>query len=154
MGTVSAIGLVEQGVVPDRITRAGIRRLLRQRLRELRPTDCEHTAASLEAFLEMMNDSPVALVPDKANEQHYEVPAEFFAQVLGPRAKYSCCYWGPEQRDLAEAEDRALEITCERARLENGQHILELGCGWGSLTLYMALPPRPDHRGIQLHVAA
>ena len=138
MAAVTAIGLVEQGVVPDPITRAGIRRLLRQRLRELQPGDCETTATRVETFIEMMDASPVALLPDKANEQHYEVPAEFFAEVLGPRAKYSCCYWGPGQRDLAAAEERALELTCERARLEDGQHILELGCGWGSLTLYMA----------------
>ena len=138
MATVTAIGLVEQGMVPDRVTRAGIRRLLRQRIRELQPHDCEHTAARLDAFVEMMDAGPVAPLPDKANEQHYELPAEFFSRVLGPRAKYSCCYWGPDERSLEDAEDRALEITCQRARLQDGQHILELGCGWGSLTLFMA----------------
>ncbi|MEZ6066914.1 MAG: cyclopropane-fatty-acyl-phospholipid synthase family protein [Planctomycetaceae bacterium] len=77
-------------------------------------------------------------MPERANEQHYEVPAEFFRAVLGPRLKYSCCQWGRETRDLGEAEDSALEITCERADLRDGQSILELGCGWGSLTLWMA----------------
>ena len=138
MASVTAISLVEQGVVPDRISRAGIRRLLKQRLRELQPDNCEANAARVEDFVEMMNASPVALLPDKANEQHYEVPAAFFDEVLGPRGKYSCCYWGLGQDDLAAAEERALEITCERARLQDGHHILELGCGWGSLTLFMA----------------
>lgn len=138
MATVSAIGLVEQGFVPDTVSRAGIRRLLRQRLRELSPKDAERVSERVEAFVEMMDQSPVAPLPEKANEQHYEVPAEFFMQVLGPHRKYSSCYWGDGVRDLAAAEQRALEITCERAQLNDGLDILELGCGWGSLTLFMA----------------
>ena len=138
MANVTAIGLVEQGFVPDRVSRAGIRGLLRQRLRELEADDAEAVSERVEAFVEMMNASPVALLPEKANEQHYEVPPEFFLQVLGPQRKYSCCYWGDDVRHLAGAEQRALEITCERARLIDGLDILELGCGWGSLTLFMA----------------
>jgi cyclopropane-fatty-acyl-phospholipid synthase len=138
MASVTAIGLVEQGLVPDKVSRAGIRRLLRERLRELRPDDCEHVSGQLASFVKMMDQSPVAPLPEKANEQHYEVPAEFFMQVLGPQAKYSSCYWGDEVRHLAGAEQRALEITCERAALHDGLEILELGCGWGSLTLFMA----------------
>ena len=138
MANVSAIGLVEQGFVPDSVSRAGIRRLLRQRLRELAPKDAENVSERVEKFVEMMDGSPVAPLPEKANEQHYEVPAEFFMQVLGPHRKYSCCYWGDEVRGLEAAEQRALEITCERARLHEGLDILELGCGWGSLTLFMA----------------
>jgi cyclopropane-fatty-acyl-phospholipid synthase len=138
MANVTAIGLVEQGFVPDRVSRAGIRGLLRQRLRELEADNAEAVSDRVEAFVEMMNGSPVALLPEKANEQHYEVPAEFFLQVLGPRRKYSCCYWDDDVRHLADAEQVALEITCERARLDDGMDILELGCGWGSLTLFMA----------------
>jgi cyclopropane-fatty-acyl-phospholipid synthase len=77
-------------------------------------------------------------LPHKANEQHYELPPEFFAHALGPHRKYSCCHWGPGVANLADAEEQALAITCERAQLADGQRILELGCGWGSLTLYMA----------------
>ena len=138
MASVTAIGFVEQGLVPDKMSRAGIRRLLRERIKELKPDDCEWVAEHREAFIGMMNSSSVAPLPDKANEQHYEVPAEFYRQVLGPHAKYSCAYWDDGVRHLAGAEQRALEITCERARLHDGLDILELGCGWGSLTLFMA----------------
>jgi cyclopropane-fatty-acyl-phospholipid synthase len=85
-----------------------------------------------------MNAGPIALVPDLANAQHYEVPAAFFEQVLGPHRKYSACWWGEGTGSLQQAEAQALEITCERAGLDDGQDILELGCGWGSLTLWMA----------------
>src|SRR5207253_8564615 len=70
--------------------------------------------------------------------QHYEVPAEFFALALGPRRKYSCAWWPAGLTDLAQAEELALAATCERAGLADGQDVLELGCGWGSLTLWMA----------------
>ena len=138
MANITAIGLVEQGLIPDRVSRAGIRRLLRERIEEIDPDNCEHVASRLADFVDMMDHSPVAPLPEKANEQHYEVPAEFFHEVLGPRAKYSCCYWDSDVCDLAGAERRALEITCDRAGLEDGLDILELGCGWGSLTLFMA----------------
>ena len=133
-----AINWTEQGLVPDSIIRGAIRRLLRARLAELRPDDAEHTAEVTARFVEAMNGAPVALLPEKANEQHYEVPPEFFARVLGAHRKYSCCYWSPGVERLEEAELQALEITCGRAGLADGQTILELGCGWGSLTLHMA----------------
>jgi cyclopropane-fatty-acyl-phospholipid synthase len=85
-----------------------------------------------------MRSAPVALVPHKANEQHYEVPSTFFAEVLGHRRKYSSAWWPQGVRDLDAAEDAALAATAERAQLADGQRILELGCGWGSLTLWMA----------------
>lgn len=133
-----AIGWVEQGLVPDRVIRAGIRRLLQQRLDEIGSEDSAGAADRLHAFVEMMNQSPVAPIPDKANEQHYELPAEFFAEVLGPHRKYSCCYWPESVQTLEQAEAESLQITCERAGLVDGMQILELGCGWGSLTLWMA----------------
>ena len=138
MASATAIGWVEQGLVPDPVSRAGIRRLLRERLRELQPDDPERVAERLADFVADMDRGPIAPVPEKANEQHYEVPAAFFEQVLAPRGKYSSCYWEPGCRDLAAAEEAALRITCERALLNDGHRILELGCGWGSLTLYMA----------------
>ncbi|MHC5113718.1 MAG: SAM-dependent methyltransferase [Planctomycetota bacterium] len=125
-----ALRLVERGLVPDVITRAGIRRLCRERLGELRDADDGRFMAELDL-------GPVAPVPEKANEQHYELPPEFFGHVLGPHRKYSCCCWD-DAADLAAAEERALEVTCARAELADGMDILELGCGWGSLTLWMA----------------
>ena len=89
-------------------------------------------------FAADMNTSPIALLPEKANEQHYELPPEFFALALGPHRKYSCCHWGAGVETLQQAEEQALTVTCERAQLADGQRILELGCGWGSLTLFMA----------------
>ncbi len=138
MTNVTAIGIVEQGLVPDKVSRAGIRRLLKTRLKELQPDNCEQVARNVRSFIDMMDKSPVAVLSDKANEQHYEVPVEFYRQVLGPHAKYSCAYWGKGVRHLAGAEQRALELTCDRAHLHDGLDILELGCGWGSLTLFMA----------------
>jgi cyclopropane-fatty-acyl-phospholipid synthase len=85
-----------------------------------------------------MDAAPIALVPARANQQHYEVPADFFGLVLGPHRKYSCAWWPEGTADLAAAEAHALAATCERAGIANGQSILELGCGWGSLTLWMA----------------
>ena len=86
----------------------------------------------------MMRRSPVALVPELANEQHYEVPAEFFTQVLGENRKYSCCYWPGEVSNLNEAEEAALRITVQRAEIQDGMKVLDLGCGWGSLSLWIA----------------
>ena len=133
-----AINWTEHGLVPDSVIRAAIRRLLRSRLAELRGDDAEHVAETTAQFAAAMNSAPIALLTHKANEQHYEVPPEFFALALGPHRKYSCCHFGPGVGTLGEAEAQALAITCERGELADGQRILELGCGWGSLTLYMA----------------
>ena len=133
-----AFGWVEQGLVPDRVVRLGIRRLLRDRLAEMHASDAEAAEEAGQAFIDSMRGAPVALVPGKANEQHYEVPADFFAGVLGPHRKYSSCHWGEGVETLAQAEEAALRVTCERAGLADGQEVLELGCGWGSLSLWMA----------------
>jgi cyclopropane-fatty-acyl-phospholipid synthase len=133
----AALDWVELGLVPDAVIRAAIRRLCARRLREIDAGDCETGARAAEAFLSAMDASDVAPVPQLANEQHYEVPAEFFAIVLGPHRKYSCAWWPNGTDDLAQAEAQALEATCERADLADAQSILELGCGWGSLTLWM-----------------
>lgn len=136
--TAAAVHWVEQGLVPDRVVRLGIRRLLKARLAELNDEDPEATAASTRDFVHAMRGAPLALLPEKANEQHYEVPAAFFERVLGPHRKYSCCWWPDGVGTLPDAEAAALNATCERAGLADGQRILELGCGWGSLTLWMA----------------
>ena len=136
--TRQAINWTEQGLVPDGVVRGAIRRLLRARLAELRVDDAEHVAEETARFVAEMNQSPIAPVPHKANQQHYELPPDFFAEVLGPQRKYSACYWNAGAESLGAAESDALDITCQRAGLADGQRILELGCGWGSLTLYMA----------------
>jgi cyclopropane-fatty-acyl-phospholipid synthase len=133
-----ALDLTERGMVPDRLVRTGIRRLLKQRLSEIAACDPAAAAAQTEAFVATMRRAPIALVPQKANEQHYEVPSAFFGHVLGRRRKYSSAWWPQGIADLDAAEEAALAATAERAGLADGQHILELGCGWGSLTLWMA----------------
>jgi cyclopropane-fatty-acyl-phospholipid synthase len=136
--TAKAVSWTESGLVPDSVIRAGIRRLLENKRKEIRAGDVEFAATTLNDFVAMMDSSPIALVPDLANEQHYEVPAEFFAQVMGDHRKYSCCYWPEGTDDLTDAEATALRTTCERAGIEDGMKVLDLGCGWGSLSLWIA----------------
>ncbi len=124
--------LLERNAVPDPIIRAGIRSLLRTRLRE------ESRLQRKDRFIEELRHSPIALHTEAANAQHYEVPAAFFEYVLGPHLKYSSGLWEPATRTLAEAERAMLALTVDRAAIADGHRILELGCGWGSLTLFMA----------------
>ncbi|MCS7006741.1 MAG: class I SAM-dependent methyltransferase, partial [Thermoleophilia bacterium] len=126
--------LVELDVVPEPILRRAIRANLRRRLRRERARSAEER----RAFVDGLRASPIALEPSKPNEQHYEEPPEFFELVLGPRLKYSACLWEPGTSSLAEAEEAMLALTCERARIEDGMEILDLGCGWGSFSLYAA----------------
>jgi cyclopropane-fatty-acyl-phospholipid synthase len=134
----AAIQLVERGFVPTPLIRIGIRRLLAGRLREQRDAYGADREAGLRRWTEQMRADAIAPVPEKANEQHYEVPPELFQIALGPRLKYSGAYWPEGVTTLEQAEVAMLDLTCERAQLEDGQDILELGCGWGSLTLHMA----------------
>lgn len=134
----SAINWTEAGLVPDSVIRTGIRRLLDRKLKEIKAGDVEHAAATLRDFVAMMDEAPIALVPDIANEQHYEVPAEFFQLALGQHRKYSCCHWGGDVANLGEAEAAALELTVRRAGIEDGMNVLDLGCGWGSVSLWVA----------------
>jgi cyclopropane-fatty-acyl-phospholipid synthase len=139
--TALAVNWVEQGLVPDKVVRLGIRRLLKARLIEMRHRDSEWTAELTQAFIAQLRSdplAPLALAPHKANEQHYEVSAAFFETVLGIHRKYSSCFWGDGVHTLAHAEAAALQASCERAGLVDGQQLLELGCGWGSLTLWIA----------------
>ena len=132
------IDLAERGFVPDFLIRAGIRKLCRKRLLQCRVDDCEANAELAEQYLQSVDQSPLAVLTEKANEQHYEVPSDFYQMVLGKNLKYSCCHFDDSVSDLSMAEDRSLALTCEHADLHDGQRILELGCGWGSLSLWMA----------------
>ncbi|MES2181501.1 MAG: cyclopropane-fatty-acyl-phospholipid synthase family protein [Pseudomonadota bacterium] len=133
-----AINLAEKGLMPDSLIRYGIRCLSETRLHEISARNCEMGAKIESDFVADMNTAPIALVPELANAQHYEVPAKFFKLCLGQHRKYSSCFWLPETKNLDEAEANALQLSCEHADLKDGQQILELGCGWGSLTLWMA----------------
>jgi cyclopropane-fatty-acyl-phospholipid synthase len=130
--------LLERDLLPDSVIRTGIRRLLEARLREEDKGDPEAQQAHLMRFVEELRRSPVAIATREANEQHYELPSAFFGLVLGHHLKYSSCYFKPGVTALDEAEAEMLRLTCERAGLVDGEQILELGCGWGSLTLWMA----------------
>jgi cyclopropane-fatty-acyl-phospholipid synthase len=132
-----ADAMIDRGLVPKPLLRHGVRLVLRERLAEQRAIHADRDAA-LARFVEHMRASPIALLPGKANEQHYEVPAEFYALVLGARRKYSSAYYDGPNVGLDEAERAMLAISVERARLADRMDVLELGCGWGSLTLYMA----------------
>ncbi|MFB3776316.1 MAG: cyclopropane-fatty-acyl-phospholipid synthase family protein [Bryobacteraceae bacterium] len=133
-----SIRLAESGIVPDWLIRAGIHRLLRQRLREERCGDAATAEERRRRFLNLLRDGPIAVETSAANEQHYEVPPEFFLHALGRRLKYSCCLFASGNEDLDEAEEAMLGLTCKRAQVQDGMDLLELGCGWGSLTLWMA----------------
>lgn len=134
---LNAIELCERGWIPDVLARAGMRRLMRDRL-----ASEQADAATLHArhvrLVEELSTSPIAIDTDAANEQHYEVPAAFFHAHLGPRLKYSCCLYPTGRETLAEAEEAMLALYAERADLRDGLRILDLGCGWGSLSIWLA----------------
>jgi cyclopropane-fatty-acyl-phospholipid synthase len=135
---MSLIDLCERGLIPDPLTRLGIRRLCTQRLREEGAFDLDQADRRFRDLLGGLRESPIAIETAAANEQHYEVPTRFFQLCLGKRLKYSSCYYPRGDETLDQAEDAMLALYGERAELANGQEILELGCGWGSLTLWMA----------------
>lgn len=130
--------LLERDLLPDWLIRVGIRRLCAARLREENCGDVERQRARLLRFVEELNASPIAIRTSAANEQHYEVPAEFFRLALGRHLKYSSAYWPDGVTSLDAAEEAMLSLYAERARFEDSHSILELGCGWGSLSLYLA----------------
>ncbi len=135
---MSLIDLCERGLIPDSLTRYGIRRLCAQRLVDERAGRLEAQYALFRQRLTELRDSPIAIHTDAANEQHYELPPEFFTLCLGKRRKYSSCYYPTGRETLDQAEEAMLALYGERAELADGMDILELGCGWGSLTLWMA----------------
>ena len=140
LGTPSPglIGWAERGWIPDALVRLGIRRQLRERLRLEGVNDPTRLDVRQRELAAHCDASAVAVATIDANRQHYEVPAAFYDLVLGPHRKYSSAWFSAATDDLATAEATMLAKTCERAELKDGQRILELGCGWGSLTLWMA----------------
>lgn len=116
----------------------GIRNLLKQRLTEENKGSQEAKQLHLNAYIEKLKASPIAINTSDANEQHYEVPTEFYNYVLGKRMKYSGGYWPSGADTLDASEEAMLKLSCERAQLKNGQSVLDLGCGWGSVSLYVA----------------
>jgi len=130
--------LLAAGCVPDPLVRVGIRGLLRRRRREMLAGGAEGRQERLRAFIAAMAESPIAVATQESKEQHYEVPTRFYELCLGPHLKYSSAYYDADTRDLGAAETRMLALTAGRARIRDGERVLELGCGWGSLTLFLA----------------
>lgn len=130
--------LLESNKIPDSLIRIGIRKLLKQRLQEENKGHTEANQEHLMQLIEELKNSPIAINTEDANEQHYEVPTEFYKYCLGKHLKYSSGYWKKGVTDIDISEKDMLELTCQRAELADGQDVLELGCGWGSLSLFMA----------------
>ncbi|WP_234978120.1 SAM-dependent methyltransferase [Halanaerobium kushneri] len=153
--------ILAKGRVPDFLLRRGIRRVIKKRIKKQNQIGIEARFNYLKSFIENLKTQPIAVQTEAANEQHYELPPEFFEKILGRNLKYSCCYWNDDlsykklkkeddlQQRLDQAEDEILKLTAERAEIENGQNILELGCGWGSLSFYLA-KKFPDSRIIAM----
>ncbi|MGZ3943875.1 MAG: SAM-dependent methyltransferase [Mucilaginibacter sp.] len=131
--------LIEQNKIPDFLLRKGIRKLLKQRLDDENKGGVEAQQAHLMSLIAQLKTSPIAVNTADANQQHYEVPTQFYQYCLGKNLKYSSGYWKEVVTDIDTSEDDMLALTCERAGLKDGQQVLELGCGWGSLSLYMAV---------------
>src|SRR5579871_6218753 len=132
------LGLAERGWLPDSLIRLGIRRLCLQRLQQEGRGSPDEQSERFASLIETLRRSPVAIHTTEANTQHYELPPAFFELCLGSRLKYSSCYYPTGAESLDDAEEAMLTLYQERAELADGQDILELGCGWGSLTLWMA----------------
>lgn len=131
----TGIAAAESGLLPDWLLRLAARRFSRRRLDAV---EGEYSAVAQTDWRQRLSAGPIAPEPAAANRQHYEVPTEFFLGVLGPRLKYSCCFWPPGANSLAEAEVAALEIYRSRAGIRDGMQVLDLGCGWGSFALWLA----------------
>lgn len=130
--------ILATGIIPDFLLRLAIRYLNQVRLREETEKTLEKQQEKLNRIIDELKNSPIAILTEKANEQHYEVPAEFYDLVLGEHKKYSCCYYVQKNFTLSQAEEAMLKLYAERALVKDGQKILDLGCGWGSLSLFLA----------------
>jgi cyclopropane-fatty-acyl-phospholipid synthase len=128
---------MERGLIPDALIRQGIQRLNRMRLRQEKRRDPVSQLQAKLDFIRMLRNEPVAVETEAANQQHYEVPAGFFEKVMGQHMKYSCCLWSEDTATLTQAEAAALELIGQRAQIQDGMEILDLGCGWGSLSLWL-----------------
>lgn len=134
----TTLAMAEKGYLPDKLLRLGIRQLLSQRLSSLISATYGTGDQYVREFVEQMAERPIADCTDEANDQHYELPTRFFEHVLGPQLKYSCALWPEGTESLADAEEDSLAETAARAQIQDGMDVLELGCGWGSLSLWMA----------------
>ena len=130
--------LLEKNLLPDPLIRAGIRRLLARRRRDEAAPNEPEQRIRIARFAQELHTLPIAINTRDSRQQHYEVPTAFYQRVLGPRLKYSCCWFKRGDETLAEGEEAMLRLYAERAGLADGQDILELGCGWGSLSLWLA----------------
>lgn len=128
----------ERRTLSDMLIRAGIRHLLRKRLKLLTRSPRRSPEEQLQIFKQQLSKHAVTEETQAANEQHYELPPDFFKEVLGPNLKYSSALWWVDTKKLGEAEANMLDVSIERAGIADGMDILELGCGWGSLTFWMA----------------
>ena len=135
---MSAINLAENCLLNDFLIRHGIRQLCKKRLKEELANHPEKQQLRFQKLIEELRESPIAIETAAANEQHYEVPALFYQLSLGKNLKYSGCNWPDHIKSLDDAEDYSLHLYCKRAEIKDGMDILELGCGWGSLTIWMA----------------
>ncbi|XP_050216803.1 (S)-coclaurine N-methyltransferase-like [Mercurialis annua] len=132
------LALLERNVLPDAVIRKLTRLLLASRLRSGYKPSSDQQLSDLMQFVHSLKEMPIAVKTDEANTQHYELPTSFFKLVLGQHFKYSCCYFSVESSTLEDAEKAMLEIYCERSQLKDGHTVLDVGCGWGSLSLYIA----------------
>jgi len=128
--------VISWNVLPDRLLRHGVRWALWDRLREYSGLGIQEQGEYKQRFIDQLKRSPIALLPEKANEQHYEVPPGFYQLCLGRRLKYSCAYYPTKDTTLDEAEEHMLNMYGQRAEIQNGMSILDLGCGWGSFCLW------------------
>ncbi|KAI5556613.1 hypothetical protein BDE02_18G047700 [Populus trichocarpa] len=129
---------LERNLLPDAVIRRLTRMLLADRLRSCYKTSSELQLADLLQFVHSLKEMPIAIKTDKPKTQHYELPTSFFKLVLGKNLKYSCCYFSDKSNTLEDAEKAMLELYCERSQLKDGHTVLDVGCGWGSLSLYIA----------------
>jgi cyclopropane-fatty-acyl-phospholipid synthase len=132
------IPLIHAGLVPDFVIRFGIRLQLRDHLQRLGAVSAVQELANKQTIVQELHTMPIAIETDAANQQHYEVPARFYDLCLGPCKKYSSGYWASPSTTFEESEVAMLDLYCERAKVQDGMKIVDLGCGWGSLTLHLA----------------
>ncbi|KAF4399168.1 hypothetical protein G4B88_023762 [Cannabis sativa] len=133
-----ALASLERNHLPDVVIRRLTRLLLAARLRSGYKPSVHLQLSDLLRFINSLKEMPIAIKTDEPKAQHYELPTSFFNLVLGQNFKYSCCYFEKSSSTLEEAEKAMLEMYCEKSKLEDGQTVLDVGCGWGSLSLYIA----------------
>ena len=138
--------LLARGLIPDWILRRGVRSQGKERLNMMNKVD---STKEYSKFINEASTGNIAVNTDDANNQHYEVDSEFFKYCLGKNLKYSCCFWDENTLDLDAAEDNMLEIYSQRAQITDGMSILDIGCGWGSLSLFLAQKyPKSEITGV------